>query len=106
VGGIRRGALCAVLKDVFKVLGQFLVVMSRHKRKKENSSYQFMSANSLRATVEQLVDFSRLEFFFSGDTYKPECTMLQLKMQRPVTNPFLLPVAPFVTAPSPPENVL
>jgi N6-adenosine-specific RNA methylase IME4 len=64
VGGIRRGALCAVLKDVFKVLGQFLVVMSRHKRKKENSSYQFMSANSLRATVEQLVDFSRLEFFF------------------------------------------
>ena len=27
--------------------------------------------------------------------------MLQLKMKRPFTNPFLLPVAPFVTAPEP-----
>jgi hypothetical protein len=59
-----------------------------------------MSTKSLRAIVEQLVDFSLLEFVLWGHL-KPECTMLQLKMKRPFSNPFLLPVAPFATAPLP-----
>jgi len=35
-----------------------------------------MSADILRATVEQHVDFSLLEFFLWG-LLKPECTVLQ-----------------------------
>jgi hypothetical protein len=73
--------------------------MSSPEQNKAISSYQCISSNSFQGAAHQNIDLS---FWFTcGDTQKPKCIQLQLKIKRHFTDAIFMPVTSFATKPGP-----